>query len=70
MPSRRLPTASQYRREAQVNRIQRDLHKIDILSCLSHNVQAVMTGTSTECVGCDNRYKCKRFRRAIGEVRI
>ncbi len=70
MPSRRLPTATQYKREAQVNRVQKDLHKLDILACLSQNAQAVLTGTSMECEGCDRVWKCERFRRAIGEVRI
>ena len=68
MPSRRLPTISQYKREAQVNRIQKDLTKLDILACLSHNVQAIMTGTSVECEECDRAWKCMQFRRAIKGV--
>ena len=70
MPSRRLPTISQYQREAQVNRIQRDLHKLEMLKCLAHNAPAVMAGTSVQCEECADLYKCERVRSAIGEVRI
>jgi len=56
--------------EAQANRIQRDLHKQQILACLSRNAPAVMTGTSVECEECGDRWKCKQFRNAIKEVEI